>query len=199
MSPFVPPSTPHRWAHRRQLSTTSSFCSPGIRTKSPVFPIPTHRPETPMTPAPTPRSRSSQIFSGIRGSIHSYIQSEPRLPGRIQFPTLPIRLPTRRAPCPRRVPSPHSPPMDAFNMHDPFAPPSPRALPRYNVHASQGGSTTRLSAWGTLTLPVPGSHTSPPKNRRGGSNGVTAIVEEARLAEKLLERLDSESSSAESR
>lgn len=82
--------------------------------------------------------------------------------------------------------------MDVFNMNDPFAPPSPGAVPRYSVNVRDSAAgTTRLSAWGTLTIPVP--RNSPAKVRRTGSSRAPAIVEEALLAEKLLERLDSES------
>ncbi|KAF9051077.1 hypothetical protein BDZ89DRAFT_1056962 [Hymenopellis radicata] len=181
---WITPLTSHRPRHRRQLSTTSSFCSPGLRAKSPVLPLPIHpRPSTP--PSPTPKSRSANIFNEIRSSIHSYIQPEPLQPQparvRYQFPSLNLTFPTRTLPRrSQRVQAPQSPHLDSFNMNDPFAPPSPGLIPRYSVPNNSTAGTTRLSAWGNLTLPVP---------RHSG----TAIIEEARLAEKLLERLDSES------
>ncbi|KAF8919918.1 hypothetical protein CPB85DRAFT_1429397 [Mucidula mucida] len=192
---WITPLTSHRPRHRRQLSTTSSFCSPGLRARSPVLPLPIHpRPSTP--PSPTPKSRSAQIFNEIRGSIHSYVQTEELQPRparvRYQFPSLNLTFPTRTLPRrSQRVQLPQSPTFDSFNMNDPFAPPSPGLIPRYSAPNNSTAGTTRLSAWGNLTLPVP--RNSPPRVGRDQSNGGTAIVEEARLAEKLLERLDSES------
>ncbi|KAK0213202.1 hypothetical protein DFS33DRAFT_1449840 [Desarmillaria ectypa] len=177
------------------------------------------------SPSPLPQRAYSNILDGIRSSFHSHRSSTPSRPQsnftsqsrsdpqkrRRKLPSLNITIPTiprrPRSPGylypPQMQSPPRSPPLDMCNLNDPFAPPSPGAVYSYDTQRQsavnvneEGVAETRLSAWGSLTLPP---KRPPPRSRsrRGGggasvSSGV--IVEEAMLAEKLLERLDSECS-----
>lgn len=239
-SPVECPTMPMPWPpvvpqeqRLRPPSTSSSFCSPGLKRSatlsriasralsSRVQPSVTHR-----SPSPSPPQRAySNILDGIRSSFHSHRSSAPSRPQsnfteppsdpqrrRRKFPSLNITIPT----IPRRPHSsshfyppqaqspPRSPQLDMCNLKDPFAPPSPGTVYTHDAQrqsavnvSEEGVAETRLSAWGSLTLPP---KRPPPRSRsrRGGGGGTSvgggAIVEEALLAEKLLERLDSECS-----
>ncbi|KAK0462644.1 uncharacterized protein EV420DRAFT_1526065 [Desarmillaria tabescens] len=231
-----PPAAP-REQHPRPPSTSSSFCSPGLKRSTTISRI-ASRVRSPRlersiahgdpSPSPLPQRAYSNILDGIRSSFHSHRSSIPIRPQsnftsqpcsdpqrrRRKFPSLHITIPTiprrPRSPGylypPQAQSPPRSPPLDMCNLNDPFAPPSPGAVYSYDTQrqsavnvSEEGVAETRLSAWGSLTLPP---KRSPPRlrSRRDGGGGTSgggggAIVEEAMLAEKLLERLDSECSS----
>ncbi|KAK0195024.1 hypothetical protein F5146DRAFT_1117939 [Armillaria mellea] len=218
----------------RPPSTSSSFCSPGLKRSATlsriasralsyrVQPSISHRSPS---PSPQPPRAHSNILDGIRSSFHSHRSSTPSRPQsnfteppsdpqrrRRKFPSLNITIPTipRRPQLsshlypPQAQSPPRSPQLDMCNLKDPFAPPSPGTVYTYDAQrqsavnvSEEGVAETRLSAWGSLTLPP---RKPPPRSRsrRGGggstSVGGGAIIEEALLAEKLLERLDSECS-----
>ncbi|KAG7446641.1 uncharacterized protein BT62DRAFT_130923 [Guyanagaster necrorhizus] len=176
------------------------------------------------SPSPLPQRAYSNILDGIRSSFHSHRSSMPNRPQstltsqprsdpqrrRRRFPSLHITVPS----IPRRPHSsgylyppqaqspPRLPPLDICNLIDPFAPPSPGAVCSYDPRrqsamnvSEEGVAGTRLGARGSQTLPP---KRPPPRSRsrRGGASvSGGAIVQEAMLAEKLLERLDSECSS----
>ncbi|KAK0476797.1 hypothetical protein IW261DRAFT_1637279 [Armillaria novae-zelandiae] len=238
-SPVECPTTPMPWPpvipqEPRPPSTSSSFCSPGLKRSATLSRIATrallsrvqpsiaHRSPS---PSPLPQRAYSNILDGIRSSFHSHRSSAPSRPQsdfteppsdpqrrRRKFPSLNITIPTiprRPHPSshlypPQAQSPPRSPQLDMCNLKDPFAPPSPGTVYTYDAQrqsavnvSEEGAAETRLSAWGSLTLPP---KRPPPRSRsrRGGGGGTNlgsgAIIEEALLAEKLLERLDSECS-----
>ncbi|KIY74349.1 hypothetical protein CYLTODRAFT_448111 [Cylindrobasidium torrendii FP15055 ss-10] len=200
------PTIAQGWWHRRTLSNTSSFCSPGLGLKgrSPSVPFATMPQEAGDLPSPERRERSpSGLLNELRESIHSFISDSSARRSRLHPPSLPLR--TQSTQQSRRSASPpmtsESPAMpgpifnDVFDTDDPFAAPAPR-LAGVQQHRPKM-PTTRLSAWGALTLPSITKSLSRPNSRKGrGPSPITnlqSFEEEARVAERVLEKLKSSS------